>query len=288
MNKHSFPEPADHDEYAELAAGWALHALEPDDETRFADHLPDCPVCQRAVDDYSGALAELSYLAPAVEPPAGLGERIRAEVARDLETVTPLRSVSTDPETTPAQVPTVERQRPGLGRASRMFAAAAAVIALVLGGASVVQYQRAQDAQERADRYASEVKDEQREAARRMELIHRLAQPGVQVSQLNQTGGGPAMAYVLIHDKKVEVLTDGMGRNNPTKEQYVLWMIGKGGDPAPMAKFDVSHASIDLASAGQLPSVEGGIDTFAVSIEPRQDGMPTIPTKVLADGRAVS
>jgi hypothetical protein len=36
---------ADHQRYDELAVGWALHALEPEDEAAFARHLSGCARC---------------------------------------------------------------------------------------------------------------------------------------------------------------------------------------------------------------------------------------------------
>ena len=287
MSQRSLPDPPEHDLFAELAAGWALHALEPDDEKRFADHLAGCSQCQRAVSDYSGALAELSHVSPAAEPPAQLGERIRAEVARDLQTSRhTVRPPASSPPPPPVQLADRTRRTPTESRRNgRWLAAAAAVVVIALGVGNVVQYQRTRDADARADRQSEALSREQQEAARRAELIRTIAQPGVQVSRL--TGDGRTMAYVLVHDNKVQILTDGMGRNDPSRE-FVLWMIGGGGNPQAMFKFDVRHADIELASLGPLPSVPGGINAFAVSIEPRQSGMPASPTHKLADGKAVT
>ena len=35
----------EHEEWDALAVGWVLSALDPDDEARFADHLPGCDRC---------------------------------------------------------------------------------------------------------------------------------------------------------------------------------------------------------------------------------------------------
>jgi anti-sigma-K factor RskA len=278
MSKHSLPDPPGHEEFAELAAGWALHALEPDDESRFSAHLLGCAHCQRAVEAYEGALAELSFLAPAVEPPPRLGDRIRSEVARDVRATPPdptgYRPVS---ELRPSS------RRSTVGRGARVLAAAAAVIAVALGAANVVQYQRAEQIRDQA---AAELEAEQREVSRRAELIRRMTQPGVEVTTLTQAGGGPVMGYVMVHDRTVDVLTDGMPRNDPDTE-YVLWRVGREGTPTAMGKFDVGD-DIDLAGAGRLPSGARAIDAYAVSLELRQDGLPASPTKVVADGKAAN
>jgi hypothetical protein len=283
MTQRPLPE---HDGYAELAAGWALHALEPDDETRFADHLASCSDCQRAVADYAGALAEVSSLSPTVEPPASLGERIRAEVARDLESASEPRSpLPSEPAPLPEPVPLADRRPAAPARTRRWLLAAAAAVVLVLAVGNVVQYQRTRAAEQRADRQSVALSREHQEAARRAELLRLIGQPGARVSQL--TADGRIMAYVLVHDKTVQIVTDGMAPNDPSQE-FVLWMVGDGGNPKAMFKFDVARSDIDLARLGQLPSVQGGIKAFAVSIEPRQAGMPTTPTHKLADGKAVT
>src|SRR5215207_8616954 len=116
MSRHSLPDPPGHEEFAELAAGWALHALEPDDESRFSAHLLGCSPCQRAVEGYEGALAELSFLAPAVEPPPRLGERIRSEVTRDIRQTPPdLSDYRPVPEFRPAL------RRSAAGRGARVL-----------------------------------------------------------------------------------------------------------------------------------------------------------------------
>lgn len=278
MSRHSLPDPPGHEEFAELAAGWALHALEPDDESRFSAHLLGCSHCQRAVEGYEGALAELSFLAPAVEPPPRVGERIRSEVARDIRQTPPdLGDYRPVPEFRPAL------RRSAAGRGARALAAAAAVIAVALGAVNVVQYQGAEQARDDA---AAALEAEQREVSRRAELIRRMTQPGVDVTTLTQAGGGPVMGYVMVHDRTVDVLTDGMPRNDRDTE-YVLWMVGREGTPAAMGKFNVAD-DIDLARAGRLPSGSGSVDAYAVSIEPRQDGLPASPTRVVADGKAAN
>ncbi len=264
MTMYPRPEPSGHDDYEELAAGWALHALEPDDEARFAAHLPGCTTCQDAIAGYEEAVTELAYLSPAAEPPARLGERIHAEVARDL----PAR---------PVVVPLAPRRSSPV----RWLAAAAAVIALVLGAGNIVQYQQTRDQDARADRQAARLRAD-------AEVLERLLRPGAQVSGLSPTSGGPPVAYVVVHNGTMEVISHNMDRNDPDKNRYVLWMVGDSGEPTAMTAFDVHQAGVSLAGAGRLPSVAGGIDTFAVSIEPRQDGLPARPTNVMAQGKAVT
>ncbi|OMQ15866.1 anti-sigma factor, partial [Modestobacter sp. VKM Ac-2676] len=54
------PPGDDHRAWDELAVGWALHALEPEDEDRFAAHLPGCAHCARTVADTQQVMGTLA------------------------------------------------------------------------------------------------------------------------------------------------------------------------------------------------------------------------------------
>ncbi|WP_231486926.1 zf-HC2 domain-containing protein, partial [Candidatus Blastococcus massiliensis] len=76
------PGPGHDEAFEELAVGWALHALEPEDAELFRTHLDGCPHCRQVVEDTTEVMAAMAGAAPAAEPPRSLGERLRAEVAR--------------------------------------------------------------------------------------------------------------------------------------------------------------------------------------------------------------
>ncbi|MEQ3550222.1 anti-sigma factor [Pseudonocardia nematodicida] len=61
---------------AEQTVGWALHALEPDEELEVVEHLPGCPECRRAASDVAEVGAALASALPQQEPPARLRESI--------------------------------------------------------------------------------------------------------------------------------------------------------------------------------------------------------------------
>jgi hypothetical protein len=84
------PQDDGHAEFEVLAAGWALHALEPDDEGRFAAHLAGCEACRRTTAELADTVGELAYAAPAVEPPPALLERLRAAVAAEEDLSAPV------------------------------------------------------------------------------------------------------------------------------------------------------------------------------------------------------
>jgi anti-sigma-K factor RskA len=72
--------PMSHSEYEELAAGYVLGALEPDDEHVFQQHLGDCPVCEANVRELEAVVGELAYTVPPLDPPDTLWAGIRREI----------------------------------------------------------------------------------------------------------------------------------------------------------------------------------------------------------------
>ena len=78
--------PMSHSEFEELAAGYVLGALEPDDEHDFRRHLGGCATCEANVRELEAVVGELAYAAPPVDPPdtlwAGIRREIEPEAAR--------------------------------------------------------------------------------------------------------------------------------------------------------------------------------------------------------------
>jgi anti-sigma-K factor RskA len=77
-----------HNPWDGLAAGYALHALAPDDERAFEAHAETCPRCQATLESDAELLA---HLAAPVEPPARLRQSILAIADEPLREVTPRR-----------------------------------------------------------------------------------------------------------------------------------------------------------------------------------------------------
>ena len=122
--------PMSHSEFEELAAGYVLGALEPDDEQVFQRHLDGCPVCEANVRELEAVVGELAYAVPPADPPdtvwAGIRREIRSEAVRP-EAVPRAPAPSPD-HAAPA------RARRGGGRVQRLLprlAAAAAILLLV-------------------------------------------------------------------------------------------------------------------------------------------------------------
>jgi anti-sigma-K factor RskA len=72
--------PVNHSEYEQLAAGYVLGALEPDDEHLFQRHLGGCAVCEASVHELEDVVGKLAYAVPPVQPPETLWASIRHEI----------------------------------------------------------------------------------------------------------------------------------------------------------------------------------------------------------------
>jgi hypothetical protein len=76
----------EHGEWDALAVGWALSALDPEDEECFADHLPGCDRCTATVRESLYTVADLAYALPDEAPPPSLRSRLMAAVASEPRT----------------------------------------------------------------------------------------------------------------------------------------------------------------------------------------------------------
>jgi anti-sigma-K factor RskA len=85
------------DNLHDLAAAYALDALEADERTAFEAHLADCAACRTEVDAFSDTAAELANLTE-VTPPPSLKASLMAEI-RDAppSQATPTRPIAANP-----------------------------------------------------------------------------------------------------------------------------------------------------------------------------------------------
>jgi anti-sigma-K factor RskA len=88
----------------ELIAGYALHALDADDQRIVVAHIGDCRRCQQRLREYEGVAAALAHAAPAADPPPQLRERL-------LEAIGPSVVSSAPAEPEPAAAPVARERR---------------------------------------------------------------------------------------------------------------------------------------------------------------------------------
>ncbi len=267
--------PGHSEAFEELAVGWALHALEPEDAEAFLPHLDRCARCRQVVAETTEVMAGLASAAPSAEPPSSLGERLRAEVARTPQDDPPVVPATPAASTAPAGPVAPDRPvgRPAhaaLPAPRRRWTAvlvATAVAAVVgLGGWTVVLV---------GDR------DEARQlAAAESALVEDLLRPGPATVVPVADDDGRTVATLLARDDGVQVVSSALEPNDRAAETYVLWGLEQG-TPKPLGAFDVTASDLELRTL----DVEGADDfpSYGISIEPGRRA-PEAPTDVVARG----
>jgi len=271
-----------HVEWDELAVGWALRALEPDDEDRFSAHLSGCDRCQASVQDSGRVLTALVEQLPVQSPSPELRSRLLAEIGktrRDRNAASLQASEQVLPEgelvdfaaarsrSEARSAHSVRGDRSKWTTISTLVAAAAAV--LVIAGLGIWNLNLQTDRDN-----ATSV------AADRGQILQDLAAAGeVNMTPLHD-GDGQAVATLVIGSSQAMVMTNGLPVNNAGEEIYVLWGLRAAGEqPQALGTFDVVGRELDMRTVG---STVAGLDAFNGYAVTRESGRqapdtPTLP-----------
>jgi hypothetical protein len=247
--------------HRDLAVGWALHALEPAEESLVAAHMPDCPTCITAAAETEDVGAMLGLSVPEAIPSAELEQRVLSVTGASW--VAPV--VSLAPSTRSARH-IVKASRL---RARELVAAAAVVLvaAAVVLGVRVVQLN-------------GELNQVQRQVTGMSEAIQSAADPAsIRVPLV--TKDGRAVGMVLANRDQVAVVATRLPGNRED-QTYVLWGLG-GAAPIALTAFDVAR---EAAGPHSVPSAgdPGRFTGYAVSLEPGRRA-PATPTDIVASGQ---
>ena len=264
-------EAEDHALFDELAVGWALHALEPEDESIFAVHLGGCTRCTQTVAETSEVMAAMAADLPVAEPSEALRTRLAAAVAETEQVPAPQRAERPlAPAPVRGQVPT-PRARPATRRRLLPTALVAAAVAAIVGlaGWNVV-LARSQD-------------ELRTTVSAQTQVMDSLLTPGHQaIAALRDSGNGKQLATVVAHDRRVDVVARALSVNDSARSTYVLWGM-RGNTPVPLGTFDVVHGNLDVR---HVDAERAGLDNysvFGVSLEAGRRA-PAAPTHMVASG----
>lgn len=284
------PRPEPGCPHRELAVGWALHCLEPTEESLFAAHLPDCAECRRSVQEAEEVGAALAVTVPDAAPPESLQHRILAAAdgaahdsgesgepgaahrrsGPDRDDDAGDDAGDDDGDGGVAVTPLRRRAWRSTGR----VLAAAAVVALV-AVAGVLGIRVAQLDAER-DRVAQQM-------ASMTQLVERMAGTDAQAVTLAGTDGRPR-AMLVAEPGRVTLLPMALPANSAS-ESYVLWGLGTG-TPVALDSFDVAADATVVHTVGSVTGA-AAYSGFAVSLEPGRTP-PATPSDVLATGEVDS
>lgn len=216
-----------------LSGAYALHALEDDERAAFERHLADCEACAREVGEFTATAARLG-LAVSVRPAPGGRDQV-------------LRRIAEVRQATPDRTPwdRSERRARRAWWASRWMLAACLAATAALGGTTVWQYQRAEDARAEAGR-------SQRASA---ELSAVLAAPDARSRTVRLADGAEGTVVVSASRDRAVFLAAGMAEP-PGGKVYQLWFDEHGVmrdaglmDPRRTSQAVVLRGTVDGASA---------------------------------------
>jgi hypothetical protein len=280
---------SDHEDYEGLAAGYALHALEPEDEQRLAAHLLTCNSCARLVADTAELGASFAEFLPPEPPPSALRARILAAAAAEPRVpgsqplAKPSAALLPDPPTAgiPEPVAVTGDAAPGRPEHSRVrrlalrSRVAVGALAAVVAVAVAVPVTLA-------------VSDSGKSSGTNSALEQLLLAPGARTVTLTASGGAAntAVAKAVVANQGIYLVADGLPANNADKSVYVLWAANAQGVPSPVATFDVHGTSPVALKTTDVPVKASDISGVAVSIEPGRTA-PAKPTDVVLSGMTV-
>ncbi|MEU4015276.1 anti-sigma factor [Microbacterium sp. NPDC028030] len=257
-------------DFAELAAGAALHTLSADDERRFRAALIEHPEWQAIVDADAASAGLLAETAATVDPPTSIRSALLAQIAvtpqnEDAGSDDAGRSAAATPARTSPDAPSAE-DVPSAGPAEvahdptpakprrwvrAVFALAACLAVLVGVGVGAVALN------DQLNRPASVVALQEIEAAGDAEQ-----------ATVALDDGGTATAHWSASVGKAVLVADGI----PTPaegETYELWFV-RGDAPVSAGVFDVDGGDATALLAGDM---QAG-DAIAVTVE-QAGGSPT-------------
>ncbi|MGI9002027.1 MAG: anti-sigma factor domain-containing protein [Pseudonocardia sp.] len=259
---------------AELAVGWALHALEQAEEAVMRVHLPQCPECSEIVRETEDSAALLALIADQYDPPPRARQRLMTALRHD-------RRERRPPDIPAGRLKRISRRRPEPSgsasagnsdtdashwrRRAKILAGAATVLLVITGGLAVrtVQLEHQRDTQ--ADQSASDLSPAQRSQR--------------QYTLLTRTANEPA-AVVLHDDRQYAVVPIGLAPN-AAGTTYVLWGT-TAGTTVPIGVFDITPANgeIALRTAPNANRFQG----YVISLEPGKTP-PAGPTHVVVTSK---
>lgn len=250
----------------ELAVGWALRALEPDDEHAMRAHLPDCAVCRETVQSTEQVTALLGGSVPQEDPPAGLRRKVLGAAARTPQEAyepLPFRLGSALSEAPARPVEIVDRPRPR--RAAGLVAAAVMLVLAAAVGVLGWQVSRL-DGQQQAQN----------------QLLTVLGDPAMHRTVLRETDGQEA-AVLLSTPGSAAVMPLALRPNDSADQTYVVWGLSTG-TPIALSSFDVTGATAQLLAWNSAAAQH---QKFAISLESGRS-LPAKPTDVIASGEVTS
>jgi anti-sigma-K factor RskA len=246
---------ATHDSLRDLAPGYALGALSPEETRAFEAALAASPELQRELAEFrelSALLALREERAPSAELKQRLRERIGSAKGADM-----------------SRRPTV--QRPGRRSLAGITLGVALAASLVLSIGLLLKTRALQDA----------LAAREQRLAEREALLNALLEPTVQLTTLTATGEAPPVVQVFWNRAAHSLILNTFRlKPAPTGRAYQLWLMPKQGNPIPSTVFNTESGGHQLVQGISVP-VNEAIAGFALTIEPAGGSPQPTSTPIL-------
>lgn len=261
------------DDVRDLAAGFVLGALTPEEEAAVRDHLATCAEPHPELAELGGVVPHLAESLPPIEPPVALRARLLAAAAAERPTsaVPPLAAqapAAMPPAPAPAPIPfptAEERSARAAGRPSRLATWAmgiAAVLAIAVLGAWNLQLQaRLSD----VEGNLAAATAYQQGVARVLEVA---TQPGAQTAIMATADAAVSSAKGLAATGPDGTVVISMHDLVPTTgtQVYEAWVIVGEAAPVPLGGFKVGAAGTGVFDGSTALAEPGAI--LALTLEP--------------------
>jgi|SRR6185503_4485824 anti-sigma-K factor RskA len=243
-----------HETYEDLAAVYAVGALDGDDLARFETHLAEgCDRCALMLRDTREALLRVALADTPAVPPAAVKAMLLARAAADKSRPVSRRS-----------------QRASWVPWAAATAAVAAIAALITGGVVAAKYEARLGQMAREIAATRERLQREEAAVREGSAVYRnavelLRDPNTRVVELRGAGPSPeAVGRMIWNDTAGGQLLVANLPTAPSGRAYELWTLdGPAPRPAGLFQADASGRATHRVEAGSGPATK-----FAVTLEP--------------------
>jgi anti-sigma-K factor RskA len=238
-----------------LSGAYAVDALDDLERRAFERHLAHCDYCRGEVDSLREASVHFSFLTE-VEPPAGLRERVLAEI----DIVRPLPPVVEPAVVT--DLTTHRSRRHPRRRVAALVAAAAAVAVIGVGTVATQPWQDSSSPVAEAPTTGSDLADAVLAAPDAEEVHHSF-----------DDGGGAVLVRSRQLDRAVIVTND--MPDPPTGKVYELWFKAANGALVPAGVMPTGPDNTVVLSGDA--TIASGASAVGITVEPAP-GKSTVPT----------
>lgn len=271
-----------HDELRGLSGGYALGILDEQERRAFEAHVSTCASCAAEIRDFTAVASALALDVPQVDPPPSLRDRV-------LRAATQPAPQGAVVESFAERRATAEQRRPGRERLFALLSAAAAVIAVALGGYAVslqrriaVLEEQVRAASDRAAQSQQQLVQLRATADQSTQVRRILAAGDLRRIDLAGTQAAPGATGRAFWSER-EGLVVAFANLPATQggQVYQLWVIPPGGTPidAGLLELQPDGRALALARSGTSQQVR----TVAITLEPAGGSpVPTLSNMIAA------